>query len=129
MGHYTKLQIFVDSYEMVKLLLPKINKINKSYKYIIGEEAKRSAIRMLSLINIINTTENMSERLKYMKQFQCYFENIKLCMKLCIDLNLLSAKEFSNIYPLMKNIHEQFIKWRGFTEKTANFSKQESIYH
>ena len=123
MAHYTNTQIFKDTYNMVFLLTKSINRINRSYKYMIGDECKKSSMRMLILLNIINTSGDFSERVKYLNEFLIHYETVKLCMKMCIDFHLLSAKEFSKVYPLTKTVREQALKLKKYYTNMQTFKK------
>lgn len=115
--YYRELDIFAPAYSMVVQLLPKINRINRSYRFTIGDFIKESSLEMLSLINITNTSPTDKERLEHLREFMIQFENVNLGLRLCIDLHLLNHKTLSPILPLIKDVRNQHNRWKKYYER------------
>ena len=104
MGHYTKLAIFKDCYELTKDVLTKVNKIDKRYRYTLGDDIRRTLFAMLHLINEVNTSDS---KIPVLNKFLLYYERLKLDLQLCIDMHIFSPKILSTSFPLLKSVGEQ----------------------
>lgn len=79
---------------------------------------KRDAINLTRSIYRANRSVSKKE---WMEDFLDNFEILKLEIRLCVDLRLLTLRRQSEISPLLESIGKQVTAWknagtRGFTE-------------
>jgi hypothetical protein len=66
----------------------------REYKYTLGQDMKRDAIVLVRSIYRANKAKNKTE---YLEQFLDDFEILKLELRLCVDLKIMSFKKQSEI--------------------------------
>jgi hypothetical protein len=62
----------------------------KEYKYTLGQDMKRDGIQLVRSIYRANKAKNKTE---YLEQFLDDFEVLKLEIRLCVDMKILSIKK------------------------------------
>ena len=82
----------------------------REYKYTLGQDMKRDAIVLVRSIYRANKAKNKTE---YLEQFLDDFEILKLELRLCVDLKIMSFKKQSEIALLMEGIGKQITGWRN----------------
>jgi len=82
----------------------------REYKYTLGQDMKRDAIVLVRSIYRANKAKNKTE---YLEQFLDDFEILKLELRLCVDLKIMSFKKQSEIALLMESIGKQITGWRN----------------
>ena len=82
----------------------------REYKYTLEQDMKRGAIVLVRSIYRANKAKNKTE---YLEQFLDDFEILKLEIRLCVDLKIMSFKKQSEIALLMEGIGKQITGWRN----------------
>ena len=82
----------------------------REYKFTLGQDMKRDAIVLVRSIYRANKAKNKTE---YLEQFLDDFEILKLEIRLCVDLVIMSFKKQSEIALLMEGIGKQITGWRN----------------
>ena len=82
----------------------------REYKFTLGQDMKGDAIVLVRSIYRANKAKNKTE---YLEQFLDDFEILKLEIRLCVDLKIMSFKKQSEIALLMEGIGKQITGWRN----------------
>jgi len=99
MALYYDLKVFKDVYQLIlKIFVP------REYKYTLGQDMKRDAIVLVRSIYRANKAKSKTE---YLERFLDDFEILKLGIRLCVDMKILSIKKQSEIALLMDGIGKQ----------------------
>ena len=110
MALYYDLPVFKDVYSLVVLIYQVSVHFPKEYKYSLGQEARRDALVLTRRIYRANKAQNKKE---YLEAFLDDFELLKLEMRLCADLKIISIKKHAHISLLMDRIGKQITGWRN----------------
>lgn len=110
MALYYDLPVFKDVYDLVILIYQLSAHFPKEYKYSLGQEARKDALILTRSIYRANKAQNKKE---YLEAFLDDFELLKLEMRLCADLKIISIKKHAHISLLMDRIGKQITGWRN----------------
>ncbi len=80
----------------------------KEYKYALGQDMKRDGIQLVRSIYRANKSQNKSE---YLEQFLDDFEALKLEIRLCVDMKILSIKKQAELSEMLESIGKQITGW------------------
>ena len=87
-----ELPIYKDTYKLILLIFERTKEFSREYKYTLGQDMKRDSIMLVR--SIYRANRNVSKR-QYLEEFLDIFEILKLEIRLCTDLKLLSIKHLS----------------------------------
>jgi len=110
MALYYDLKVFQDVYQLILKVFEFTKDFPREYKYTLGQDMKRDAIVLVRSIYRANKAKNKTE---YLEQFLDDFEILKLELRLCVDLKIMSFKKQSEIALLMEGIGKQITGWRN----------------
>ena len=110
MALYYDLKVFQDVYQLILKVFEFTKDFPREYKFTLGQDMKRDAIVLVRSIYRANKTKNKTE---YLEQFLDDFEILKLEIRLCVDLKIMSFKKQSEIALLMEGIGKQITGWRN----------------
>ena len=110
MALYTELPVYRDRYALILKIFEYTKEFSKEYKYTLGEDMKRDALRLVRSIYRANKHKN---RVEYLEIFLDEFELLKLEIRLCADMKLLSIKKQSILSGFMESVGKQVIGWRN----------------
>jgi hypothetical protein len=110
MALYYDLKVFQDVYQLILKVFEFTKDFPREYKYTLGQDMKRDAIVLVRSIYRANKAKNKTE---YLEQFLDDFEILKLELRLCVDLKIMSFKKQSEIALLMESIGKQITGWRN----------------
>ena len=82
----------------------------KEYKYTLGQDMKRDALQLVRSIYRANKVKN---KVDYLETFLDDFELLKLEIRLCTDMKILSIKKQAVLSFLMDGIGKQITGWRN----------------
>jgi hypothetical protein len=81
----------------------------REYKFTLGQDMKRDCITLVRSIYRANKTK---EKAAYLEQFLDEFEVLKLEIRLCKDLRLITIKQQAHLALCMEKIGKQITGWR-----------------
>lgn len=110
MALYYNLPVFKDVYKLTLRIFQLTSNFAREYKFTLGQDLKRDCILLLRHIYRAN---KVKEKRVYLEQFLDSFEVIKLEVRLCTDLKLISIKQQAEIAVLMESIGKQITAWRN----------------
>ncbi|NDV56926.1 four helix bundle protein [Bacteroides sp. 519] len=108
MALYYSLPVYRDTYRLILLLFKLTKEFSREYKYTLGQDIKHDTMQLVRHIYRANKGEGRKEHLQ---EFADDFELVKLQIRLCQDLRLISPKQFSEVVLLMDTIGKQISGW------------------
>jgi len=112
MALYYDLPVYKDTYQLVKQVFEITKEFPKEYKYSLGQDMKRDALQLVRSIYRANKAEKKKE---YLEQFLDDFELLKLEIRLCVDMRILSIRRQAEFSKLIESIGKQITGWRNAT--------------
>ena len=110
MALYYDLPVYQDVYRLILKLFEITRDFSREYKYTLGQDLKRDGIVLVRSIYRANKAKNKTE---YLERFLDDFEVVKLEVRLCVDLKVLSMKKQAELSALMDGIGRQITGWRN----------------
>jgi hypothetical protein len=110
MALYYDLPVFKEVYQLIMKIFECTNDFPKEYKYTLGQDMKRDGIQLVRSIYRANKAKNKTE---YLEQFLDDFEVLKLEIRLCVDMKILSIKKQAELSQMMESISKQITGWRN----------------
>ena len=107
---YTELPVFKDSYQLILKIFEITKDFSREYKYTLGQDMKRDALKLIRSIYRANKYNNRAEHLD---AFLDEFELLKLEIRLCVDMKLLPIKKQAALSALLERIGKQVTGWRN----------------
>ena len=117
MSLYAQLPIYRDSYSLLLAIYQLTGKFSGEYKYTLGQDMKRDALNLFRNLYQANRSQNKRQNLD---DFLAEFELLKLEVRMCVDLRLLSLKKMAEISLLTDNIGKQINAWRQKALRNEN---------
>jgi four helix bundle protein len=116
MALYYDLPVFNDTYQLTLKIFELTGHFSREYKFTLGQDMKRDCI---SLVRSIYRANKYKERERYLEHFLDEFEVLKLEIRLCKDLNLITIKQQVNLALTMDKIGKQITGWRNASQNKA----------
>lgn len=116
MALYYDLPVFKDVYKLTLRLFQLTTKFSREYKFTLGQDLKRDCIL---LVRSIHRANKVKDKAVYLEQFLDDFEVVKLEIRLCRDLRLITIKNQAELVVLMDSIGRQITGWRNVQEKPS----------
>ena len=110
MALYYDLPVFKEVYELILKIFEYTKDFPKEYKYTLGQDMKRDGIQLVRSIYRANKSKNKGE---YLEQFLDDFEVLKLEIRLCVDMKILSIRKQAELSGMMESIGKQITGWRN----------------
>lgn len=110
MALYYDLPVFKEVYELILKIFEYTKDFPKEYKYTLGQDMKRDGIQLVRSIYRANKSKNKGE---YLEQFLDDFDVLKLEIRLCVDMKILSIKKQAELSGMMESIGKQITGWRN----------------
>jgi len=107
---YTELPLYRDTYALILKIFELSKDFSKEYKYTLGHDMKRDALRLVRSIYRANKYNN---RVEHLDAFLDELELIKLEIRLCVDMKLLPIKKQAELSELLERIGKQVTGWRN----------------
>ena len=114
MALYYELPVFKDVYKMTLRIFELTANFSREYKFTLGQDLKRDCIL---LVRSIYRANKHKDKVLYLEEFLDHFEVVKLEVRLCKDLRLISIKQQAELALLMDNIGKQITGWRNAQRK------------
>ena len=110
MARYQDLPVFRDVYQLTLRIHQLTQSFAREFKYTLGQDMKRDCLALLRSIYRVNRSRDKAPLLDV---FLDDFELLKLEVRLCADLKLLSLKQQAELIELMDTIGKQITGWRN----------------
>jgi hypothetical protein len=107
---YKELPIYRDTYVFLVEIYRFTSKMPQEYKYSLGQDLKRDTLNLFRSIHLANRLKD--QRSVYLDQFTVDFEMIKIELRLCVDLRVLSIKQLAHLSLLGDTISKQIAGWK-----------------
>ena len=99
MALYYDLPVFKEVYQLVLKIFEYTKDFPKEYKYTLGQDMKRDGIQLVRSIYRANKAKDKKE---YLEAFLDDFEVLKLEIRLCVDMKILSIKKQAELSQMME---------------------------
>ena len=110
MALYYDLPVFKEVYELILKIFEYTKDFPKEYKYTLGQDMKRDGIQLVRSIYRANKSKNKRE---YLEEFLDDFEVLKLKIRLCVDMKILTIRKQAELSGMMVIIGKQITDWRN----------------
>ena len=104
------LPIYIATYKLIRLIFERTSNFGRAYKYTLGQDMKRDGINLVGSIYRANLSK---EKRQYLEEFLDNFEILKLEVRLCQYLKLISTKQLAEISKMLAIIGKQAIAWKN----------------
>jgi hypothetical protein len=111
MALYYSLPVYRDTYKLVLKIFDVTQNFSREYKYTLGQDMKRDAMQLVR--SIYRANKATVRKQEYLEDFLDDFELLKLEIRLCTDMKILSIKKQSELSVLMDSIGKQITGWRN----------------
>jgi len=105
-----ELPIYKDVYKLILMIFEHSKDFSREYKYTLGQDMKRDSI---CLVRSIYRANRNTDKRQYLEEFLDNFEILKLEVRLCADLKLLSIKHQADICLMLDVIGKQATAWKN----------------
>ncbi|HAT7072803.1 TPA: four helix bundle protein [Legionella pneumophila] len=110
MALYTELPVYRDTYLLTLKVFEVTKDFPREYKDTLGQDMKRDALHLLRCIYRANKHQNRAEHLEV---FLDELELLKLEIRLCVEMKLISLKRQALLSELVERIGKQVTGWRN----------------
>jgi hypothetical protein len=110
MALYTELPVYRDAYLLTLKVFEITKDFPREYKYTLGQDMKHDALHLLRCIYRANKHQNRAEHLEV---FLDELELLKLEIRLCVEMKLISLKKQAALSELLTRIGKQVTGWRN----------------
>lgn len=107
---YNQLPIYRDAYQLLLEIYQVTNKFPRDFKYTLGQDMKRDSLALFR--DLYGANVSVENRRQHLDHFLTAFELLKVEMRLCVDLNVLSVKKLAQLSLMMESIAKQASGWR-----------------
>jgi hypothetical protein len=109
MALYYELPIYKETYSLLLTLFKLTRNFNREYKYTIGQSMKNTGMEMVQHIFKANSTKDKANVLSDLSD--C-FEILKLQLRLCMDMRLISIQQHADVWKTIDSIGKQLTGWK-----------------
>ncbi len=109
MALYYDLPLYKETYQFVIRIFSITCDFDREYKYSLGQDMKHEAI---SLVRNIYRANKHRDKRPYLEQFLDDIEVLKLELRLCRDMKLISVKKYAEVFESIGNIARQVNGWK-----------------
>ncbi len=113
MALYYDLPVYRDTYQLILKIFEVTRDFPKEYKYTLGQDMKRDA---LQLVRRIYRANKSAQKKEHLEDFLDEFEPLKLEIRLCTDMKVLSIKKQAELTVLMDSIGKQITGRRNASQ-------------
>jgi hypothetical protein len=106
---YYELPIYQETYHLLLELFKLTQNFSREYKYTIGQDIKYNGIQMVQYIFKANSATDKAETLS---QLSDEIELLKLELRLCIDMHLISPEQQARTWESIESISKQISGWK-----------------
>jgi hypothetical protein len=116
MALYYNLPIYKSCYDLLQDLYSLTRHFNREFKYTLGQEMKNSAMQMVLYVFKANSAVN---REPFLDELSDRFEILKLQVRLCVDMHLISASQHAKLWEKMEGIGKQLTGWKKANQRRS----------
>lgn len=109
MTTYDNLPLYKTSYDLLLQIFEIVKKFEKQYKYTLWDKIKNEIIDLIT--SVYRANSSFDERLKNIKKAREQVEVLKLYLRLCKDLKILTLKNFVDLSLNIDSISKQLFSW------------------
>lgn len=110
MSNFNELDVYKTSYDLSLNIFRFTEKMNRTFKYTLGEKLNNNAVTLLLCIYKANSDkQGRYEKLQVGRE--CAVE-IRLLLRLAKDLNILSVSRLAVMNNMLESISKQFYGWQ-----------------
>lgn len=109
MAIYSELPVYRDSYRLLLEIYKVTNTFSREYKFSLGQDMRRDTLSLFR--NLYRANKNQDKRV-FLEAFLDDFELLKLQIRVCLDLKLLSYKKMAEIAMITDSIGKQITAWK-----------------
>jgi hypothetical protein len=110
MALYDELPVYRDVYCLILKLFEYTKSFPREYRYTLGQDLKRDSMVLVRSIYRANKSKDKRE---FLETFLDDYELLKLEIRLCVDMKILSMKKQAELAMLMESIGKQVTGWRN----------------
>lgn len=110
MALYYDLPVFKETYRLTLKVFELTRDFPREYKFTLGQDMKRDCI---CLVRSIYRANKCKDKREYLEAFLDDFEVLKLEVRLCADLRIMSLKRQAELAVSMDSIGRQITGWRN----------------
>lgn len=110
MARSDTLPIFIDTYQFVREIYLITHKFPREFKYCLGEQMNRDVLQLLWLI--FHANHQRCEKVRYLDDFLAQLEMVRVEIRLCHDMKVLSVRQLAHLALFMERIVKQANAWR-----------------
>ena len=114
MARYQHLPIFQAVYDLILEIHKRVDNFPRIHRYSIGEKIKNLGFDLLDFIIQANSVK---DKVNYLQQAENILEKLKIYIRLCFDLKIISCKGFEFLNRKMEEIGRQLNKWKEWAIK------------
>jgi len=110
MALYDELPVYRDVYALILKVFEYTREFPREYRYTLGQDLKRDS---MVLVRSIYRANKARDKREFLEAFLDDFELLKLELRLCVDMRILSMKKQAELAVLMGSIGKQVTGWRN----------------
>ena len=114
MALFSELPVYKLGYDLMLDIYTRTSLFAREYKYTLGEKLKNEITAMLIHVYKANKTKKEA-RLFYIDEARQNIEVVRLLMRLCKDLKILSIKAHVSINVKVEELSKQLASWHKYT--------------
>ena len=111
MALYYDLPVYRDTYKLLLKAFAVTQNFPREYKYTLGQDMKRDAMQLVR--SIYRANRESSKRQEHLGMFLDDLELLKLEIRLCADIKIISVKKLAELSRLLDCVGKQVTGWRN----------------
>ncbi len=111
MARSETLKIYISTYTFVQEVFKTTVKFPREYKFCLGDDMNKDALSLLK--HIFQANQHQHKR-AHLDNFMAAFETVRVELRLCADLKILSVKKQAHLALLMDEIAKQAAAWKKY---------------
>lgn len=122
MALFTELPVYKLGYDLLIAVYERTKTFSREYKYTLGERLKNETTDML--INVYKSNKSKKEtRLQYIDNARQNIEVVRLLLRICKDLKIMSIKGFVALNIQVEELSKQLAAWQKYTARVHTVKK------
>lgn len=109
MATYDNLPVYKESYDLLILTFGVVKNFEKQYKYTLWDKIKNEIVDLIT--SIYRANSSFDERLVNLKKARGQVEVLRLYVRVCKDLKIISLWKFADISLNIESLSKQLFAW------------------